>query len=169
MDTFLLDILWPLLQKLSSAKDVRRFLEINMPKWSSKNYELDRKNHAHTYKILEAKFIVLNVLPSTYTILDVSPHEVTWKEKYIISKIPRVGHESLTEERIGKIASSLLPLEYEGPCRNDPLQFVNMVRVIRDTTTKFDLVTAPKCNRDTIVDQDRSKLTCSNIRCKLCA
>ena len=32
-DTFLLDILWPLLDKLSYAIDVRQFLNINMPKW----------------------------------------------------------------------------------------------------------------------------------------
>ena len=103
-----------------------------------------------------------------YTILDVSDYEVTWKEKDLVSKIPPVGHPSLTEENIKNIAISLLYTNFRGSNVKSPLEFVNMVREIRDTSSKFHLTTIDKCNRDIIIDEDRSKLTCSNLKYKLC-
>jgi len=62
MDTFLGDILWPFLEKLSQAVDVRLFLEINTPKWSSKNYDLDQIYHDGIHTILQTKFAVSSAL-----------------------------------------------------------------------------------------------------------
>lgn len=52
-DTFLPNILWPFLEKLSCARDVRWFLAINMPKWSLKNWHFDRKDNVEIYERLK--------------------------------------------------------------------------------------------------------------------
>ena len=166
-DTFLPHILWPLLLKLSLALDVRRFLQINTPKWSLKNCKYDERINSEVYATMKTKFSVTKPSVPKYTILDVSEYEVTWHEKFLISKIP--PSHKCTERNIRELALSLLGRSYEGPYLNDPLQFINMIWRIRMSSEKFDLVDAvTSCNRDEIVDEDRSKLTCSNLRCTLC-
>jgi hypothetical protein len=52
----------------------------------------------------------------------------------------------------------------------DPILFVNMIRELQKVSSRFDLIDPiSKCTRDITVDEDRSKLTCSNMRCNLCA
>jgi hypothetical protein len=169
-DTFLIHILWPLLHKLSFAVDVRRFLWINTPKWSLKNSELDRKNHADVYVALKKWVVVTMPTVPKYTILNVSDLEITWKEKYLISKLPSTRHEGCTKDKVHGLVLSLLGRLYEGPYKNDPLQFIYDIEdMIYSGITKFQLTgPATECTRDMVVDQDRKKLTCSNIRCKRC-
>ena len=171
-DSCLLDILWPVLHKLCYAVDVRKFLQLNTPKWSLANAELDIVQYPVYYEKLKKYCKVATATIHGYTILDLSEHEVTWIEKYQISKIPPRNHPSLTNKRISSIANRLLPLNYEdyqGLWLNDHLGFVNKVREVRDTTNKFSFGEVTRCNRDMLIDEDRSKLTCSNIRCKDCA
>jgi hypothetical protein len=164
-DYFLLDIFWPLLQKLSCAIDVRRFLSINTPKWSLKNYFLDQRKYAQTYALLNREYHVTRVSMPMHSILDYSDYEIRWMEKHLVSTIPPIGDPSFTEPHIEKIALHLLSPGFRVP---NVLEFVNKVREIRDTSSKFHLTPLDTCNRDIIVDEDRSKLTCSNLNCKLC-
>jgi hypothetical protein len=166
-NTFLLYVLWPLLEKLSCATDVRRFLQINTPKWSTANAELDRASWPQIYESLKRKCNPINPSLHCYTILDLSKYEVTWEEKYKISKIPPKDAR-INKKEISRIATSLLPWYYKGPYSNDHLQFVNEVREVRDNTSKFALTSRSECTRDMLVDENGSKLTCSNMLCKLC-
>jgi hypothetical protein len=109
-DVFLLQILWPLLEKLSCAIDVRRFLQINMPKWSSKNLKADMETNAETYAMMRNKFTVTKPSIPRYTLLDVSDYEITFHEKYLISKIPPKHHTSFTKDNIKRIVLVLLPV-----------------------------------------------------------
>ena len=169
-DTFLIHILWPLLHKLSFAVDVRRFISINMPKWSLKNSELDRKKHADLYVALKECVVVTMPTVPKYTILDVSDLEVTWKEKRLIDQLPPRWHKGCTKERVHGLVLLLLGRLYEGPYRDDPLQFISDIEKIRYSGSRKFTLTGPvtECTRDMVVDQDRKKLTCSNIRCKDC-
>ena len=176
-DTFLLDILWPLLDKLSCAIDVQRFLRINTPKWSSKNERIQLRHQSEAYEMLQIKYKWSKPKPSvpTYTILDVSEHEVTYQEKSLINKLScKLSVAGPITQRmfdtLKGYAISLLGRDYEGPYCQDYLGFIEKIQGIRKSSTKFDydpLIT--KCNRDVRVDRDRTKLTCSNARCRDCA
>ena len=106
-----------------------------------------------------------------YTILDVSPYEVTRTEKEIICNIPFPFPLTWTEYDFRQIVLELLGYDYYGPYIKDTISFVRKIVEIRNTDDKFDFLPVKNitlCNRDFIVDKDRKKLTCSNIRCKKC-
>ena len=71
-DTFLIDILWPLLDRLSRAIDVKLFLLVNQPKWSTMNEINDMVINIQVYDQLGKKFHAREPSNPKYTILDVS-------------------------------------------------------------------------------------------------
>jgi len=164
-DRFLLDILWPFLERLSVARDMRRFLAINMPKWSAKNLEFDKKHNVEIYENLRLRYKPLEPSVPTYSIFHASEYEITYSEKRLISQLP---YRNDNPQCIN-IFWSLVGGKYEGPYAKDPLKFIQMIREIRRVSDRLevkDVVT--KCNRDRAVDRDGKKLTCTNARCKLC-
>ena len=164
-DTFLLDILWPFLKRLSVARYVRRFFDLNMPKWSAQNLEFDKKHNPEVYENLRFKYTPREPSIPNYSILHASEHEITYREKWLISKLPyRNDSPACT-----KAFWSLVGGAYEGPYAEDPLKFIQMIREIRRVSDKLELKgPVTKCNRDKQVDKDREKLTCTNARCKDC-
>ena len=172
-DTFLPDILWPLLEKLSLAQDVRRFLKLNMPKWSLKTCQLDQKSNHEQYALIKYRWREHVTKPSIpkYTIFDVSKYEVSRSEKKVMCNIPFPSQKSWTENNLIRIVKDVLGYEYKGPYLTDPSSFVHRIREIRKIDSKFDFKPVESiilCTRDFEVDPDGSKLTCSNLRCKDC-
>ena len=134
-DTFLPDILWPFLQKLSLAQDVKRFLQLNMPKWSLRNQKVDEEKNVAAYAALCKGFCVTKPSIPQYTLLDVSDYEVSMREKRIISFLPPYHH--CTAENIKEAALELLGKSYQGPYVNDPLQFIHKYGNLRHPVTSF--------------------------------
>jgi hypothetical protein len=103
-----------------------------------------------------------------YTILEVSDAELSFDDKYKVSKLPLLENLREHSDDSHAYATVYLGGDYDGPHRKNPLQFLCQLKAMRDTTSVFEIRQARNdCNRDRSVDRDGTMLTCSNIHCKL--
>ena len=93
VDDFLLALLWPVLEKLKTARDVRLFLKYNEPRWSSTKVLAEVKSMPRLYDILDRYCGERVKLVSTppkfpYTVLEVFEYELSWIIKSHAANLP---------------------------------------------------------------------------------
>lgn len=167
-DTFLPEILWPFLRRLSKVFSVQHFLSIHNPKWSVLNLMTNREHHGAIYALLREKWggRVYKCV-DTMTILDVTPAEIPWDGKNEVQFYRPL--EMWTEDEIKDRASALVGDDYTGVYRQNCRQFISEVLQTRDRTDKFkNFFPREACNRDQRYDKSGSRLSCTNEHCLNC-
>lgn len=167
-ETFLPEILWPCLRKLSRAFSVQHYLTVHYPKWSAVNLMKDRERQAAIYALLREKWGGrVRTGDDVMTILDVTPEEIPWDGKDQVQFYPPL--ELWTEDAIRDTTQALLGNNYSGPYRQNCRQFIWEVLQTRDLTNKFvNFYPRDACDRDMRYDESRTRLTCSNEYCVDC-
>lgn len=172
-DDFLLCLLWPVLEKLQYARDVRIFLSHNEPWWSRNLALLDRKNFPKIYEgiVLSCKEDIRRIPQRNlkpFSVLDVSPFELPWA---VVDLVNSIGSpvSSLNDEVVADLVFDL-GSGCGGVPVPDPRKFLEDVFRIRDTTLhfKYRMPFPDSCLADRSLDPMGLKGTCTNRACGRC-
>lgn len=170
-DDFLLNMLWPVLEKLQYARDVRLFMFYNEPLWSRAKLQDDKQRHALIYENLERDFshwIPMGIKTFPYHVLDISEYELPWGVKDLVTNL--VGPvNKMSNKKVCDLVWDL-GIKHYPDLQKTPRLFLEDVLKVRDTTSHFqNLHPYPgACTRNMRVDRSALKSTCTNRECEEC-